>query len=96
MTIANPVKVTVATYYYPVRSFSPNADGQEDTQYVGYCITRNSDVTITVKDAGGTVVRTIESGVSHTGSRTCSQTYTSNNSFTWDGRDARRAGGGRW
>ena len=87
VTIANPVKVTVATYYYPVRSFSPNGDGQEDTQYVAYCITRNSNVTITVKDAGGTVVRTIESGASHTGSGTCSQTYTSNNSFTWDGRD---------
>ena len=82
-----PVVVTVATYYYPVQSFSPNGDGQEDTQYVAYCITRNSNVTITVKDAGGTVVRTIESGVSHTGSGTCSQTYTSNNSFTWDGRD---------
>ena len=87
VTIANPPKVTFATYYSPVESFSPNGDGSEDTQLVYYCVSEPSTVTFRVKNSGGTVVRTLENAVAHTQSDTCSGTTSYNRTITWDGKN---------
>ena len=62
--------------------FSPNGDGQEDTATVYYCLAEAANVTITVEDSSGHVVRTLEDGVSHSGGSYC---Y-SNNWVIWDGK----------
>ena len=49
------------------RYFSPNGDGQEDTATVYYCLAEAANVTITVADRTGDVIRTLEDGVSHSG-----------------------------
>src|SRR5205807_1378326 len=69
----------------PSQSFSPNGDNQEDTLNVGYCLTRSANVTVTVKNSVGTLVRTIQSDVSEQGNQFCN--FFGNTSFSWDGRN---------
>jgi len=66
------------------RYFSPNGDLQDDTLGIYYCLAAPGNVTVTVENAGGQIVRTVESGVSHFGSGAC---YSWNNYAYWDGRD---------
>ena len=67
------------------RYFSPNGDGQEDTVTVAYCLAAPANVTVTVSDAADHVVRTVESGVSHTGFEGCDA---ANNYAVWPTRSA--------
>ena len=87
VTIVNPPKVTVATGYSPLESFSPNGDGSEDTQLIYYCVSKPATVTFRVKNSGGTVVRTLENVVAHTQSDTCNSIYAYNRTITWNGKD---------
>jgi flagellar hook assembly protein FlgD/PKD repeat protein len=59
------------------RYFSPDGDGHEDTGEVSYSLTSDAHTTVTIADAGGHIVRTIETGVLRT-------TYWQ--LFSWDGR----------
>ncbi len=59
VTISNPVRAETV-WYIPARSFSPNADGQEDTVTASFCVTRDATVDVVVKNAANVVVRTIE------------------------------------
>ena len=63
---------------------TPNGDGQEDEGYVYCCLAKTVDVTVTVKDSTGALVRTVESGVEHPGSPGCNGW---NICTTWDGKD---------
>ena len=83
VTVGNPPRLSVPSF--SERYFSPNGDEQEDTTRVYYCLSATADLDATVVDAGGTKVRTLESGVAHTGSPYCPDGY--NNSLTWDGKD---------
>jgi PKD repeat protein len=83
VTVGNPPRLSVPSWWE--RYFSPNDDSQEDTARVYYCLSAAADLDATVVDAGGTKVRTLESGVSHTGSLNCPDGY--NHSLTWDGKD---------
>ena len=78
----------VSEVYSPPEVFTPDGDGNDESTPVYYCLSRNADLTVTVKNAAGTVVRTLESGVSHTGSvwsAPCRYNYVS--SFSWDGKN---------
>ena len=66
------------TFQTQPQSFSPNNDGLEDTLTVEYCLSEGANLDIVVENAALTVVRTIESGVSH--SAGC-------DFVTWDGKD---------
>jgi flagellar hook assembly protein FlgD/PKD repeat protein len=66
------------TVFSQSQSFSPNADGQEDTLQVVYCLSEGANLDVVVKDNALTPVRTLESGVSH--SAGC-------DSVTWDGKN---------
>jgi PKD repeat protein len=65
------------------RYFSPDGDRQDDTTTVYYCLSEAANVTVTVTDSAGGMVRTVEDGVSHPGSPGCSYW---NNYFDWDGK----------
>ncbi|MEV8517186.1 PKD domain-containing protein [Dactylosporangium sp. NPDC051484] len=65
------------------RYFSPNGDAQSDELAVYYCLAAPANVTVTVEDAAGTRVRTVESDVSHPGGAPC---YGWNTAAVWDGR----------
>jgi flagellar hook assembly protein FlgD/PKD repeat protein len=80
--LASAATPDISIYAGGQRYFSPNGDGQEDTATVYYCLTEPANVTITVDDTTGTIVRTLEDGVSQPGGSGCSG-Y--NNQFTWDG-----------
>ena len=82
VTIANPPGLSIPSG--TERYFSPNGDGQEDTADIYYCLSKDAKVTVTVTDAGGSAVRTIESAAAKTGYPNC---YSSNNYTTWDGKD---------
>jgi PKD repeat protein/flagellar hook assembly protein FlgD len=83
VTVGNPPRLSVPSW--SERYFSPNGDSQEDTATFYYCLSAAADVDVTVVDADGAKVRTLESGVSHTGSLNCEGSY--NHSLTWDGKD---------
>jgi PKD repeat protein/pimeloyl-ACP methyl ester carboxylesterase len=59
-----PVKIEnapqVSVYTGGQRYFSPNGDGQEDTETVYYCVSQPSNVTTTVTNSTGSVVKTID------------------------------------
>ena len=86
-----PTAVTVANA--PVLSwysaghfyFSPNGDGQEDIASFTYRLSQAADVTTTVVDGSGKVVRTLEDAVAHSGT---SSYYYSSIGVSWDGRDS--------
>ncbi|WP_432992310.1 PKD domain-containing protein [Dactylosporangium sp. CA-233914] len=65
------------------RYFSPNGDTQADDVAVLYCLASPANVTVTVENASGGTVRTLESGVSHPGGAPC---YGWNTAAIWDGR----------
>jgi hypothetical protein len=44
---------------------------QEDTATVYYCLSESANLDITVANAAGVMVRTLEDGVSHNGSAGC-------------------------
>ena len=73
------------------RYFSPNGDGQEDVASMSYCLSRSANVDIWVADGSGDRVRTIESGVSHSG---VLRRATAARGVGRQGR--RRPGGARW
>ena len=81
--VGNPPRVSVPSF--SERYFSPNGDSQEDTTRVFYCLSTAANLDVTVVDADGAKVRTLEDGVSHTGSVNCDGSY--NNSLEWDGKD---------
>ena len=54
-----PVEVTISS---SSRSFSPNADGQEDTIDVEYCVSAPTDVNAVITDAEGALVATLPEG----------------------------------
>jgi flagellar hook assembly protein FlgD/lysophospholipase L1-like esterase len=60
------------------RYFTPNEDGQDDRIGVGFSLTAPATTTITIADAGGQTVRTIEEGA---------QRSEGGQSFEWDGHD---------
>jgi flagellar hook assembly protein FlgD/PKD repeat protein len=64
------------------QSFSPNGDGNEDTVTASYCLENNATVTVTVRNAGHALVRTVEAAAARTGAG-CDAPRTT----TWDGRD---------
>lgn len=69
----------VVSWYSTSRSyFSPDGDGQNDAKSFSYYVSQPANVTTTVADASGVVVRTLEDGVSR-------ESY---GSFEWDGRNA--------
>ncbi|MGH9278585.1 MAG: PKD domain-containing protein, partial [Acidimicrobiales bacterium] len=68
----------VLTIQSPDRYFSPNADGQEDDGGVSYQLSKGANVTVTIANASGTVLRTLDAGVSRPGGWS---------SFSWDGRN---------
>lgn len=75
VTVVRPAEVRATS---PDATFSPDGDGQEDTHSAGYQLTAPADVTIRIRNAADTVVRTIE---------TAEPREESWHSFTWDGRD---------
>ena len=56
--------------------FSPNGDGRRDTTSLEYDLTASAIVRLQVKDAGGVVLKTLESGVPHDPGRVA---------FSWNG-----------
>lgn len=66
---------------YPYKISPGNADGLNDTTEINYQLTGTQTVTVTVSNSSHSVVRTLLSGVSQSGS----------NKLTWDGKNA---GGG--
>ena len=66
------------------RYFSPNGDGQEDTDTISYCVSQAAKVTATVIDSHGATVRTLASEEEVPEDPDCRYLPTS---FTWDGTD---------
>ena len=62
--------------------FSPNGDGQEDTDTVSYCMSQTAKVSATVVDSHGTVVRTLASEEEVPEDAGC---WDGSRWFTWDG-----------
>ena len=86
VSIANTLPpVTISTFVGLSRVFSPNGDGQEDTIPLGYCLSRDANVDVVVRDSTSTAVRTLESGVSRQGANCLPFGWS--DLFEWDGRD---------
>ena len=83
VTVGNPPRLSVPSW--SERYFSPNGDSQEDTATLYYCLSAAADLNATVVDGDGTKVRTLESGVSHTGNLNCDGSW--NHTLEWDGKD---------
>jgi PKD repeat protein/flagellar hook assembly protein FlgD/pimeloyl-ACP methyl ester carboxylesterase len=83
VTVKNIPQLTLSTQSGGNRYFTPNGDGQEETATVYYCLSVNSNITATVTNAKGVVVRTIESETPITANPSCNY-Y---NSVTWDGKN---------
>src|SRR5207249_2926595 len=88
VTVQNPVRLEM-TPDYGTRTFSPNADGQEDDVTAGYCLSRNATIDIVVKNASNTVVRHLESDASVSGTYFsagyCRSWFAA--PVTWDGKN---------
>ena len=70
------------------RDFSPNGDGQEDTATVYFCESQDATVDVSVTDASGATVRTLESAAHWPAG--CYYDYYGdylNEIVTWDGTD---------
>ncbi|WP_166680250.1 PKD domain-containing protein [Kribbella sp. VKM Ac-2566] len=81
VTIDNPPQVSISSNSH--RYFSPNADTQDDTLNVYYCLSRSASVGFTVVNPTGTIVRTVDATPT-TGGTNC---YGWNSHLTWDGKD---------
>lgn len=85
LTFANPL-VVLPGNGWTSRSFSPNADGVEDTISGSYCFSSTANATVTVRRSG-TVVRTLDTALAVTGSGAASCFFYVGASWSWDGRD---------
>ena len=78
VTVAHAPRPARITDVSPDRYFSPDGDGQEDQAYVSFTLDPDATTTITIADADGQRVRTIETAAT----RRHGGQY-----FSWDGRD---------
>ena len=62
----------------PDRYFSPNGDNRENIAYVNYTLSTTSTVTIVIRDKGGSLIRTVASGVPQ---------GVGGSQFSWNGRE---------
>lgn len=88
VSFVNAPAVTIPFAASEHRYFTPDGDSFDETTTVGYCVSQDASVDITVTDAGATVVRTIEDAVFHPASVTSCLDFSFNQvSVTWDGKN---------